>query len=81
MAKSLKKRVRRLETLVENLARKVEALGRTTAAKKVPKRGVKASKTAAKSMARRIKPAVKPTVVKTATPIASVENPSQSGAA
>ncbi|HYL59862.1 MAG TPA: hypothetical protein VEU51_13410 [Candidatus Acidoferrales bacterium] len=80
MAKSLKKRVKLLETLVENLARKIEALGRP-AAKKAPKRRAKASKTPVKSVASKVKPAVKPAAVKPATPTAPSESAAQSGVA
>ena len=54
MAKTLKKRVQRLEAEVESLTKKVQALDRT-ATKKVPRRR---AKVAGVSATRKLKPAV-----------------------
>ncbi len=73
MAKTLKKRVQRLEAQVESLTKKVQALGRT-AARKISKRRAKLT---GASVARKVKPAV----VKPATLTSPGESAPQSGAA
>jgi hypothetical protein len=79
MAKTLKKRVKRLEAMVESLAKKVQALGGTAGKKKISKRRVKAAGT---PPARKVKRAVvKPAAVKPATPSTPFANVPQSGAA
>ncbi len=72
MAKTLKKRLQRLEAQVEGLTEKVQALSRT-AARKISKRRAKG---AGAAVARNVKPAV----VKPATTLTSPrESASQSG--
>lgn len=73
MAKTLKKRVQRLEAQVESLTKKVQALGRT-AARKISKRRAKVT---GASVAHKVKPAV----VKPATLTSPGESAPQSGAA